>query len=72
MRSWWAPLLATPLHPQWLVARRHRHRTDWVAQRAVGGVLGVGWAGSALHPGAWLLPTHRWMSGGYYVEAVRA
>lgn len=43
-------MLATPLHPQWLVARRHRQRTEWVAQRAAGDVLDVGCAGGAIRP----------------------
>lgn len=43
-----APLVATPLHPQWAVARQHRGRTAWVAARARGDVLDVGCAGAAI------------------------
>jgi SAM-dependent methyltransferase len=47
-RRWLAFALHTPLHPQWLVARHHRGRTRWVAERARGAVLDVGCADRAI------------------------
>ena len=42
LRRWIAPLLATPLHPQWLIARKQQERNAWVAGHARGDVLDVG------------------------------
>jgi SAM-dependent methyltransferase len=39
-----APILATPIHPQWLISKQGRDRTDWVSRRAVGTVLDIGCA----------------------------
>jgi SAM-dependent methyltransferase len=55
LRRWLRPLLATPLHPQWLIGRLAPHRRAWVASKAVGRVLDVGCADRAIQghlPGA--------------------
>ena len=44
------PLLSTPLHPQWLVARQNRGRTAWIAQRATGDALDIGCANREIKP----------------------
>lgn len=44
LRKVLAPILATPFHPQWLIARQGRDRIDWVSRRAVGTVLDIGCA----------------------------
>ena len=41
-------LIATPLHPQWLVARRGLQRLQWVGARASGAVLDIGCADRAV------------------------
>lgn len=41
-------LIATPLHPQWHVARLSKERIAWVAARAQGDVLDVGCADGAI------------------------
>ncbi|HEX6549094.1 MAG TPA: class I SAM-dependent methyltransferase [Gammaproteobacteria bacterium] len=48
LRRWLKPLRATPLHPQWLIHRIGKGRTDWVAQRADGAILDVGCADQAI------------------------
>jgi len=42
------PLLATPLHPQWLAFRLRRQRDGWLAARARGMALDVGCADRAI------------------------
>lgn len=46
-----APLVRTPLHPQWLMARLMRERIPWVAARARGAVLDIGCADRSLATG---------------------
>jgi SAM-dependent methyltransferase len=48
LRRWLEPLRATPLHPQWLIHRIGKGRTEWVAQRASGEILDVGCADQAI------------------------
>jgi SAM-dependent methyltransferase len=48
LRQVLAPILATPLHPQWLIVKHGRERTDWVSRRAVGTVLDIGCADGSI------------------------
>ena len=55
LRKWMAPLVFTPLHPQWLVLRDRPQARHSVATHAQGRVLDIGcgdrWAETALGPG---------------------
>lgn len=55
LRQWMAPLILTPLHPQWLVFRDRAQARHRIAYDARGRVLDIGcgdrWAKTALGPG---------------------
>ena len=55
IREWMAPLVSTPLHPQWLVLRDRAQARSSIVTHAQGRVLDVGcgdrWAENALSPG---------------------
>jgi SAM-dependent methyltransferase len=52
LRQWMAPLISTPLHPQWLVLRDRTQARHQIVQDARGRVLNIGcgdrWAETAL------------------------
>lgn len=54
LKKWLAPLLCTPIHPQWLVLRQSKITRHMIEQSAQGVVLDVGcgdrWAESILPP----------------------
>ncbi|TNJ35501.1 class I SAM-dependent methyltransferase [Arenimonas terrae] len=51
LRDFLQPLLATPLHPQWLAHRLRRQRAHWLSARAAGRALDVGCADRAAGAG---------------------
>ena len=56
IRKWMAPLVSTPLHPQWLILRDRKQTHLSIANHAGGLVLDIGcgdrWAENALDPGS--------------------
>lgn len=48
LRRWVRPIISTPLHPQWLVARQVKRKALWASNWATGDVLDIGCADRAL------------------------
>lgn len=48
LRAWLSPLLRTPLHPQWLIARRGPQKLAWVKEHCAGNTLDIGCADGSI------------------------
>lgn len=68
LREGLRPLLATPLHPQWLAHRLRQRRAGWLAARAAGDALDVGCADRSV--GGGLSKLHSYVGMDYPGTAV--